>query len=95
MIVVTISDILSIAILAITLGSFLIYLLYLILIEPIIHKLFMNNCYKCKHWRFYSTRSFGDYCDYKCLKKDKKVEQNMNSKEHWCKCKDYEEGAEE
>lgn len=57
-----------------------------------IKKIRKKNCYKCKYYKLYDVASAGGYCQYKCIKKEKPDNIcSFNNKEHYEKCKYFEE----
>lgn len=85
MVVITISDIINFIIW----GIFIIVII-IMAIKAWLDTIFKKNCYECKHYGFYSTHSYGQYCDYKCYKKNRIDVNDLNDKEHYEKCDDFE-----
>jgi hypothetical protein len=85
MIVITLKDIIGLIILGIFILIFIISF-----IKAWLDSIFKKNCYECKHYKFYSTHSCGDSCDYKCYKKDRIDVANYNDTIHYEKCDDFD-----
>ena len=62
-----------------------------LIVKISLDRIFKKNCYKCKHYKFFSTFSAGQYCQYKCCLKDRIDVNDMNETEHYEKCNDYED----
>lgn len=89
-IVVTVSELIEMIVVAIAvLGIVISILIYFIL--GWFNKHFRQNCYKCKNWKLTDVASFGNRCCYTCEKQNKAFAQDMNDKERYVKCADYQE----
>ena len=92
MVVITISEIISLVIL----GIFILLVILCgicVIIDNWFNK-FRKNCYRCKYWKLDRVAGSGGICWYKCDKKclkENEIEQEMNDREYYVKCNQFEE----
>lgn len=91
MIVITLQDIFGLIIVGLMIILFIVSLIVL-RIKAWLDSIFKKNCYDCKYYEFYDTCGSGNYCKYKCNKKDR---EDMNSSIHYEKCDDFEKKEKE
>lgn len=94
MIVITLQDIFGLIILGLMIILFIVFLIVSV-IKAWLDSIFKKNCYDCKHYEFYDTCGSGNYCKYKCNKKDRVDDEDMNSSIHYEKCDDFEKKEKE
>lgn len=89
MIVITLDDILTLIVIGIFILIFIVSI-----IKSWLDCVFKKNCCECKHWKFYSTHSCGDSCDYKCHKRNKIIVEKFHCTSHYEKCDEFEKKGE-
>ena len=90
MVVVTISDIISIVLLSALFMGIVVIIIYGIIADKI-NKKFKKNCFKCKYYELNNVAGSGGICWYKCTKNDYEDRHDFNDMYQYRKCDLYEE----